>query len=135
MPFFNQYRLVSILLLLASRNFLIRLHSLTMEAAVPVHADVGAPVSTGGAISDGPAPVTTDARYHDQTGHQANITHHPEQDSPQPKSRPISLLDLQEARREYYFQHSTTTTSDLEHYFVRTTCLAAHDARLTGDAS
>jgi hypothetical protein len=48
---------------------------------------------------------------------QQAFVYHREQDSPQPKSRPISLSDLQAARKQY-LRPVEPTASDLEHYFV-----------------
>lgn len=70
------------------------------------------------AAGDGPAPVHSSDHHADAHAHtQQTFVYHREQDSPQPKSRPISLSDLQEARKQY-LQPVGPTASDLEHYFV-----------------
>lgn len=77
------------------------------SAAAGAHAD-----------GEGAAPVHSNSHHADGHAHtQQTFVYHREQDSPQPKSRPISLSDLQEARK-HYLQPVEPTASDLEHYFV-----------------
>ena len=67
---------------------------------------------------EGAAPVHNSNHHADNHAHtQQTFVYHREQDSPQPKSRPISLSDLQEARK-HYLKPVEPTASDLEHYFV-----------------
>lgn len=71
---------------------------------------------------EGAAPVHSSHNHtNDHTDTQQTFVYHREQDSPQPKSRPISLSDLQEARK-HYLEPVAHTASDLEHYFVCLFC-------------
>lgn len=70
------------------------------------------------AAGEGAAPVHSSHHHaEDHANTQQTFVYHREQDSPQPKSRPISLSDLQEARKRY-LEPITHSASDLEHYFV-----------------
>lgn len=71
---------------------------------------------------EGAAPVHSSSHHvDDHADTQQTFVYHREQDSPQPKSRPISLSDLQEARKQY-LKPVEPSASDLEHYFV---CLSS----------
>jgi hypothetical protein len=89
-------------------------------------ADAGTNVvssaSHSGQEGDGAAPVHghDHDNHNDHAHHQPTFIlhhHHREQDSPRSKSRPVSLNDLQEARKAILspIEHGL---SDLEHYFV-----------------
>lgn len=89
----------------------------------------GAAVTSGEASSggDGAAPAHGSNHHGDEHIHtdQQPYVFHREQDSPQPKSRPISLSDLQEARR-HYLKPVQPTVSDLEHYFTGPRDISRH---------
>lgn len=87
-------------------------------AAVGGEASAGAAAAGAHANGEGAAPVHNSNHHADDHTHtQQGFVYHREQDSPQSKSRPISLSDLQEARK-HYLRPVEPTASDLEHYFV-----------------
>ncbi|EEA24464.1 hypothetical protein TMatcc_007566 [Talaromyces marneffei ATCC 18224] len=90
----------------------------------------GAEASTASASAgagEGAAPVHSSSNHHanDHANTQQPFVYNREQDSPQPKSRPISLSDLQEARK-HYLRPVEPTASDLEHYFTGPRDISRH---------
>jgi len=99
-----------------------------MEGGAVSGGETGAASAAAGAHAngEGAAPVHNSNHHADNHAHtQQTFVYHREQDSPQPKSRPISLSDLQEARK-HYLRPVEPTASDLEHYFTGPRDISRH---------